>query len=211
MLNTKVVLLRHGACEGGNVLRGHTDVVLSLAGKEQLNVAFSTLENSKTCNLAKNSTADLVVSSPLLRCSEPAQAFAMQHNIDFVEQPGFMELNFGDWDGQLFSELYQQFAEQLDSYWANPWQHTPPNGETMQAFESRIDNAWDALLEQHKGKVIVLLTHGGVIRHLMAKSLGLIQCAGIYSALKLPYAATVVIDVLDDGNQRYLTLNWGLE
>lgn len=211
MKNTKVILLRHGACEGGNILRGHTDVMLSLAGKEQLNMAFSTLKNSKTCYSAKNSMADLVVSSPLLRCSEPAHAFAIQHNINFVEQPGFMELNFGDWDGQLFTELYQLFAERLDAYWANPWGNSPPNGETMQAFESRVDKAWDALLEQHKGKVILLLTHGGVIRHLMAKSLGLKQCAGIYSALKLPYAATVVIDVLDDGDQQYLSLNWGLE
>ncbi|MCL1051931.1 histidine phosphatase family protein [Shewanella abyssi] len=211
MQNTRVVLLRHGACEGGNILRGHRDVMLSFAGKEQLKLAFSTLLESKTCLAAQNKIADLVVSSPLLRCAVPAKAFAEQYDIDFVEQSAFMELNFGAWDGHSFTTLYQQHGTELDAYWADPWRHTPPSGETMQAFEDRIDTAWQSLIEQHRGKVIILLTHGGVMRHLMAKSLGLKQCAGIYSALKLPYAATVVIDVLDDGQQQYLSLNWGLE
>jgi alpha-ribazole phosphatase len=211
MQNTRVILLRHGACEGGNILRGHTDVMLNLAGKEQLNTAISTLLKSKTCLAAQNKIADLVVSSPLLRCAVPAKEFAKQYDIDFVEQSDFMELNFGDWDGQSFTALYQQCGTELDAYWANPWQHTAPNGETMQTFEARINTAWQSLIELHQGKVIVLMTHGGVIRHLMAKSLGIKQCAGIYSALKLPYAATVVIDVLHDGQQQYLSLNWGLE
>ncbi|PKG57004.1 histidine phosphatase family protein [Shewanella sp. Choline-02u-19] len=211
MQNTRVVLLRHGACEGGNILRGHTDVMLNLAGKEQLNRAISRLLTSKTGVAAQNKIADLVVSSPLLRCALPAKIFAQQYGIDFIEQAAFMELNFGDWDGQSFSALYQQYSSELDAYWANPWQHTPPNGETMQVFEARIDTAWRSLVELHQGKVIVLVTHGGVIRHLMAKSLQLKQCAGIYSALKLPYAATVVIDVLHDGEQQHLSLNWGLE
>ncbi|QQX79375.1 histidine phosphatase family protein [Shewanella sp. KX20019] len=211
MQNTRVILLRHGACEGGNILRGHTDVMLSFAGKEQLNMALSTLLESKTCLAAQNKIADLVVSSSLLRCAIPAKALAEQYDIDFVEQSAFMELNFGAWDGQSFNALYQQHGKALDAYWADPWRHAPPNGETMQAFEDRIDTAWQSLVEQHRGKVILLLTHGGVMRHLMAKSLGLKQCAGIYSALKLPYAATVVIDILDDGQQQYLSLNWGLE
>ncbi|WOT05841.1 histidine phosphatase family protein [Shewanella youngdeokensis] len=209
--STRVILLRHGACEGGNILRGHTDVMLSFAGKEQLNRAFSALLKSKTCQKAQNQVADLVVCSPLLRCALPAKAFALQHQIEFIEQAAFMELNFGEWDGQSFSALYAQFPEQLDAYWADPWQHTPPSGEAIQDFEARIDHAWQALTTEHQGKVIVLVTHGGVIRHLMAKALGVKQCAGIYNALKLPYAATVVLDVLTDNHQQYLSLNWGLD
>lgn len=211
MQSTKVILLRHGACEGGAILRGHTDVMLNLAGKQQLNAALSALLNSNVCHTAQQQNVDVIICSPLLRCAEPAAEFAKQQNIACIVQPGFTEINFGDWDGQTFTALYQHYSDELDAYWANPWHHTPPNGETMQAFESRVDNAWQLLLQQHPGKVVLLLTHGGVIRHLMAKSLGLTQCAGMYNALKLPYAATVMIEVLDDDEQQYLSLHWGLE
>nr|WP_041416564.1 histidine phosphatase family protein [Shewanella halifaxensis] len=213
MQTTKVILLRHGECEGGNILRGQVDVALTGQGEQQMRKAFSALslvsfQSEAEPELAAPQAPEVVLSSPLIRCATMAGRFALLNQLPYSVEAGFRELNFGDWDGQTFDTLYQNYAHELDNYWANPWLLPPPNGESMQAFESRIDTAWQTMLKQHQGKRVLLVTHGGVIRHLMAKALGVNQAAGFYTSLKLSYAATVEIDVLHDGEQQYMTLNW---
>ena len=206
MQTTRVILLRHGQCEGGNILRGQVDVNLSKQGKLQMQNAFSAL--FLAAESAPKAAPIVVISSPLLRCAEPAKTFATSHQLPLWIDDRFKELNFGDWDGQTFDALYQTDAKTLDSYWANPWLTAPPNGESMQDFEARIEQAWQSMLEQHQGKQIVLVTHGGVMRYLMSKALGVANCAGFYTALKLPYAAKVQIDVLHHGKEQHLSLHW---
>ncbi|ABV88697.1 histidine phosphatase family protein [Shewanella pealeana] len=203
MQTTRVILLRHGECEGGNILRGQIDVALTEQGKRQM--------QSVLCGLkSPGSTPDVVLSSPLIRCANLAEEFALTQGSPYAVEAAFKELNFGDWDGQTFDVLYQSHAAALDAYWANPWLAAPPNGESMQDFEARIERAWQAMFEQHQGKQILLVTHGGVMRHLMAKALGVKQAAGFYTSLQLPYAAKAEIDVLHDENgQQFLTLHWG--
>ncbi|MCL1146334.1 histidine phosphatase family protein [Shewanella marinintestina] len=205
MQNTNVILLRHGQCEGGNILRGQVDVGLSKQGELQMKVALAAVFESKN---ASTSAPDVIISSSLIRCSGPAKAFATSHQLPLFVDDGFKELNFGDWDGKTFDALYQSDAAALDSYWANPWLAAPPNGESMQDFETRIELAWQDMIEQHQGKQILLVTHGGVIRYLMSKVLGVSRCAGFYTSLKLPYAAKVQIDILHDGDTPHLSLNW---
>ncbi|MGS0730603.1 histidine phosphatase family protein, partial [Shewanella sp. 0m-11] len=43
MQTTKVILLRHGECDGGNILRGQVDVALTELGQLQMKKAFSAL------------------------------------------------------------------------------------------------------------------------------------------------------------------------
>lgn len=207
MQTTRVILLRHGQCEGGDILRGQVDVCLSEQGKLQMQQAFSELLLTAAPKLA--ATQLVVLSSPLLRCAIPAKAFAESKQLALFIEPGFKELNFGDWDGQTFDALYQSHAQALDNYWANPWLATPPNGESMQAFEQRIEQAWQDMLLQHRGKQIVVVSHGGVIRHLLSKALGATQCVGFYTSLKLPYAAKVCIDVLHHEQEQHLSVHWG--
>ncbi|MBL4912613.1 alpha-ribazole phosphatase family protein [Shewanella schlegeliana] len=218
MQTTKVILLRHGECEGGNILRGQIDVALTEQGKKQMQTALSPLFSNEFSNEFSGTLSDespddclpdIVMSSPLIRCAKVAQQFAEKHQLGFVIEDRFKELNFGDWDGKTFDTLYQCYAAELDAYWANPWKIPPPNGESMQAFEYRIGDAWQSMLEAHQGQCVLLVTHGGVIRHLIAKALGVSQAGGFYTSLKLPYAAKVEIDVLHDSDKQYMTLNWG--
>ncbi|WP_299803983.1 histidine phosphatase family protein [uncultured Shewanella sp.] len=202
MQTTRVILLRHGECEGGNILRGQIDVALTEQGQQQMQSVLGGLQSP-------GFAPDAVLSSPLIRCANVAEEFALTQGAAYSTNAGFKELNFGDWDGQTFDALYQSHAEELDAYWANPWAVAPPNGESMQAFELRIDKAWLTMLEEYKGRCVLLVTHGGVMRHLMAKALGITHAAGFYTSLKLPYAAKAEIDVLHDSDKQYMTLNWG--
>ena len=55
-------LLRHGALEGGVKYRGSVDDPLTSEGRQQMNTVWSRLDGG----------IDLIISSPLCRCAEPA-------------------------------------------------------------------------------------------------------------------------------------------
>jgi len=167
-----------------------------------------------------------IYSSTSRRCAEFAKVMALEPHSSLSESshlaastPSPLEVNlledlqemdFGDWDGCLLDELYQRDGERMAAYWQNPWEVTPPNGETMASFEARIDGAIAQILdkafaqlamddEQAHGEFnasapaanIWVVTHGGVIRHLMSRALGAVKVVGFYSQLALPVAAVV--------------------
>ncbi|MCG9697599.1 histidine phosphatase family protein [Shewanella sp. Isolate11] len=188
MTQTTFYLMRHGECEQGDLLRGHVDVPLSELGFARMQLAYAKMPES----------VEVVVSSPLLRCQVFAEhldrkRLNQQEALTISCDDRLKEIYFGDWDGLGIDELYSQHEASLTSYWDNPWQNPLPGAETMQAFESRVDQLLEQLVEQHAGKKILLITHGGVIRHLMAKALGVQGQVGFYTQLSLNYASVVKI------------------
>ena len=237
MKQVRLLLLRHGECEGGAILRGRVDVPLSEKGWQQMSAAVE----------AQASVCSAIYSSTSRRCAEFAQAFAAElHSTAALvseSRPlqaqllsGLQEIDFGDWDGRRLDELYQQAGEHLAAYWQNPWQTPPPNGETMASFESRVNGTIDQILAAEFKRLIIdsdnaeqvtgasvgkglstgelaakvwVVTHGGVIRHLMARALGVERAVGFFSQLDLPVAAVVSINVLqDEHGVCYWRLDW---
>ncbi len=186
---TVLYLLRHGECEGGKILRGHTDVAVSQAGRAQMQLSIEQLTDKHNLEFQQ------IFSSPLRRCSEFALNLYLQNGVPLKLEEGFKEINFGDWDGETLESLYQTNAAQIEQYWKNPWAITPPNGETMHEFESRVDTSWQSILSEYQGQTVLIVTHGGVMRHLMARTLGVSGVAGFYTQLALDYASVVKITV----------------
>ena len=197
---TNLYLMRHGECEGGQIMRGHTDVALSPLGKVQMSnaIALGDVE------------FDQVICSPLRRCSEFALSLYLDKGVPLKMEDGLKEIDFGDWDGETLESLYQNCSQMMDKYWKNPWAFTPPNGETMQKFEARVNLCWESILTQYSGQTLLLVTHGGVIRHLMASALGATGVAGFYTQLSLAYASVVKITVYSSAQgERFTQLHWG--
>ncbi|WP_083699918.1 histidine phosphatase family protein [Shewanella sp. UCD-KL12] len=200
---TVFYLLRHGECEGGKILRGHTDVAGSQTGRAQMQSSVDHLITSH------NLEFEQIFSSPLRRCSEFALSLYLQLGAPLKLEEGFKEINFGDWDGETLASLYETQASQIEQYWKNPWAITPPNGETMHEFESRVDASWQSILSEHQGKTVLVVTHGGVMRHLMARALGVSGVAGFYTQLALDYASVVKITVYTSPEGSYYPqLHW---
>ncbi|MGL4219173.1 MAG: histidine phosphatase family protein [Shewanella sp.] len=234
MKQVRLLLLRHGECEGGAILRGRVDVPLSEKGWQQMSAAVAA--QATVCHGIYSSTsrrgaefAKVLALEPHSRLSESSHLAAPTPSpleVNLLED--LQEMDFGDWDGRVLDELYQQDGERMAAYWQDPWAVSPPNGETMASFEARIDGAIEQILnkefallalddEQAHGERnanaptanIWVLTHGGVIRHLMARALGAVRTVGFYSQLTLPVAAVVTINVLEDKHgTRYWRLDW---
>lgn len=176
-------LFRHGEVEGaGQALCGHTDVPLSSNGWQQMRAQAEFFP-----------PLDQVISSPLIRCADFARELAASHSVSCAVQPGFQECDFGDWDGVPFAAMSDQWAA-LEAFWASPATVTPPSGEALKEMFQRVQSHWLDLLSEWQGKTLVLVTHGGVIRIILALILQLDwKNPRLYSQLKIPYASVCQI------------------
>jgi alpha-ribazole phosphatase len=172
--STQFDLLRHGTPALKGVYLGRTDSVLSAQGAREVLAA-----------VADNPGWDLVVSSPLLRCLDSAQSISEQWGIPLLVLDQLQEYDFGDWDGQAFEAVYAQHAHLADRFWQDPEANPPPNGETVAQFIARVQVAKSLLLNREETRILVI-THGGVIRAMIADLLGVQPLQ--WSRIKVDYA-----------------------
>ncbi|NOQ35845.1 MAG: phosphoglycerate mutase [Methylococcaceae bacterium] len=151
---TFVDLLRHGEVQGGSYYRGVTDDALTKRGWEQMQQRVNGFDDW-----------ELIISSPLQRCLNFATELSQQRQLPLMIDAGFQEINFGDWEGKMAAEIE---AESLMRFYQDPINNPPPNGEAMQAFQQRIQQSWQKILDLHQGKRILVITHAGVIRYLFS-------------------------------------------
>lgn len=173
---THVDLLRHGACEGGEIYRGSSDVALTAEGWQQMADAVSPLEGWQR-----------LVSSPLTRCRGFATELAEHRNLPLTVEPGFRELCFGEWEGRSIRDVWKRDRERADAFYANPLSVTPPGGESIAAVSERVAAAWQGLLRDCRGEKVLLICHGGVIRLLLCHLLDIPVSAMM--RLDVPYAS----------------------
>jgi alpha-ribazole phosphatase len=180
-----VHLLRHGETEGGARYWGGIDVALNWKGWRQMRAAVA------------GQSWDLIVSSPLRRCAAFAEALARELGARCRYEADLREMSFGEWEGRSPAELMQTDAERLRLFWADPSAHTPPGGESLTQFHSRVMTAWERILTTQENKRVLIVTHSGPIRLLRAA-----QSATPLSALlsiDVPHGTLVAIECAADG------------
>ncbi|MNF99009.1 bifunctional RNase H/acid phosphatase [compost metagenome] len=64
-------------------------------------------------------------------------------------------------------------AEDLGLFWADPYAFTPPEGEPVTDFSARVLAAVARLQAAYAGERVLLISHGGVMRLLLAHARGL--------------------------------------
>lgn len=183
MTPTRIDLLRHGHCLGGEIFRGHTDSPVSPLGLQQMELA-----------LAPEGGWQQILSSPAQRCLSFAQHFSQAErrpNAKIIDS--LQEIYFGDWEGCEVDTIYQQDPTAVENFWQDPVHYPPTNGETMEKFNQRIVSAWHQILQQYRGQHILLISHGGVIRCILAHVLGMPLRP--LSRLAVPHACLSRIDV----------------
>lgn len=155
-------LLRHGETELGGGLRGSLDDALTASGWEQMRAA-----------VIDRGPWDRLVSSPLQRCAHFAQALGEQLQLPVTQDKDLQELHFGVWEGCSAAVLMETDAEALGRFWADPYSFTPPEGEPVTAFSARVLAAVERLQQAYAGQRVLLISHGGVMRLLLARARGL--------------------------------------
>ena len=155
-------LLRHGETELGGGLRGSLDDALTANGWAQMRAA-----------VVEQGPWDRVISSPLQRCARFAEELGTRLNLPVSLERDLQELHFGAWEGQSAAALMQTDAEGLGLFWADPYSFTPPEGELVSDFSDRVLGAVSRLHQAYAGERVLLISHGGVMRLLLARARGL--------------------------------------
>ncbi len=167
MKNITIDLLRHGDVANGMKLLGKTDEPLTELGWQQMR---SVSDN-------KHPSWHKIISSPLQRCYAFSEEKSNQLLQPLVVDERFQEMDFGEWDGRLLSELYNSDeSEKLIQFMQRPSLNTPPQGEYYDDFKDRVLAAWEELLHSLQKEQVehcLLVTHGGVIRVILSYILGL--------------------------------------
>jgi broad specificity phosphatase PhoE len=160
---TRIYLIRHGETLANREFRyiGSRDDALSAVGEVQATQLASALT---TLPIAA------VYSSPLQRARRTATAIAGPHQLAVQETPELRECSFGAWEGLSRAEVLTQDAAHLHA-WEKDATTAPPDGESFAAMQQRVCTFVEQLAEQHAGEAIVLVSHVGPIKVLLAAAI----------------------------------------
>jgi broad specificity phosphatase PhoE len=164
-LHTKLFLVRHGETEWAKSKKvlGRRDIGLSEAGRAQADQAAE--------RLAQVDVAE-ILASPLLRAVETAERIAAHHKIEVARDPRLTDLQAGKWEGKSYDAVLAD--EEYQKFLRDPRSHSIPGGEPLDAIRDRVVASIEQALEDNElGSNIVVVTHAGVVRVLLAHYLGM--------------------------------------
>ncbi len=159
---TKLIIVRHCEAEGNKyrTFQGHTDSDISDKGKIQLDLL------SVRC---RNMHIDALYSSPLKRAYATAEAVNRFHHLPIQIEPGLIEINGGEWEGEKWAELPDIYPEQAHNWNCAPWDFKTEKGESMRQVYDRVWDAVCRIVKANPGKTVCIASHGCAIRNLLCR------------------------------------------
>ena len=158
-------IVRHGETDWNKMgkYQGITDVPLNENG----------LNQAKACGEAlKDITFDRILSSDLSRALVTAETIRGDRTTPITVDKRLRELDFGDWEAMLFSDIEARWPGLIDEMYLRPHLVKVPNGES---FKDLQDRAWagleEFLNENDEEETLLVACHGGTIRTLLCKLL----------------------------------------
>jgi valyl-tRNA synthetase len=153
-------LIRHGETNFNAESRtqGHLESRLTEKGKNQIKSIAAVLKNKKI---------DLIISSDLVRCRETAEIIAGETGAELIFDKNLKERKLGVLEGVLRTEM-QDVRQEVNS----SWQSRPTGGESWEEVANRVWKSFSAHHKKHSHKNVVVVTHGGPIRTILARIKG---------------------------------------
>lgn len=151
-----LIVVRHGRTEAnasGLLLGRRVDPGLDALGRRQAMALGEVLRG-----------ADRVVSSPLRRTRETAEALGLPVEVD----ERWVEIDYGTFDGTPLAEVPASTWAQ----WRADTAFTLGGGESLAAVGGRVRAAAEDLLEESRSRDIVVVTHVSPIKAVTAWALG---------------------------------------
>jgi alpha-ribazole phosphatase len=182
----RLVLLRHGEIEGyHNTYIGSTDAHLSASGREQAIEAAAQLSLK---------SFDSIYCSPLHRCRETLEILERPEHIIFDER--LKEINFGRWEAKTFEDIQAEYPALVNEWSAGIPEFRFPDGDKIHDFRYRVSNFAQQLYHNEDSDILIV-SHGGVIRHLICAFLNIPFENYLY--FKIDYGKFVLLDVHSHG------------
>lgn len=171
----ELLFIRHGETDWNRQQRfqGQIDVPLNAAGTAQA--------QRLAARLAAEPPA-LLLSSDLQRAQQTAAPLAAAWQRTPLLVPGLREQSFGVLEGLDIPTIQRQHPALWHHWQVQQADFALPGGESTRQFHGRVWQAVQALVSDHAGERLVVVTHGGVLDMLWRSARGepldgLRQCA----------------------------------
>lgn len=156
----RLLLVRHAQSEwnAARRLQGQADIGLSELGMAQAEALRATIDAVAPCRS---------VASDLKRVRETAERI----NATFVRYTtGLREINAGDWTGRVIDDIHAEDGDAFQNWRAGTY--APPGSESWPAF---VDRVAGVIEEERRVPCdnLLIVCHGGVIRALLQRYVGL--------------------------------------
>lgn len=188
----ELYLVRHGETESNLEKRylGWTESPLSDKGLRQAEKAAFFLAGEKI---------EALYCSDLNRALHTARVIGASCGLRPEITPLLREINFGQWEGLTFDEIESAWGKRISDWIDDPFHKSAPGGETLKEVCERM-LSFTAYLERiyPEGKRVAAVSHGGSIRALLYKVMGL-DTKGFW-AIKIDNAS---VSLIHRENKRY--------
>ncbi len=153
---------------------------------------------------ARLGPADALLTSPLLRTWQTAWAVRSAVGCEPVAAPEWAELRLGEWDGLGYGEIARRWPAEFTA-WRESASARPPGGESVADLQGRLDAAGLRLRSEYAGRSVVVLTHTGPIRAVVASALD----AGLtaFWRLRIDPAGVTTVRYWADGGVEVVGVN----
>lgn len=159
-----LVVVRHGrtAANAGGLLQGRRDLPLDEVGLAQAAAVAASVGGGRF------GPVTAVVSSPLRRAVQTAEATAARLGLDVVVDDRLIELDYGDLEGEPVGSVP---AETWDA-WRSDVEFCPPGGESLATLGRRTRAACEHWATEPGGGAVVMVSHVSPIKAAVAWALG---------------------------------------
>ncbi|CAM2068596.1 Histidine phosphatase family protein [Sulfidibacter corallicola] len=177
----EIFLVRHPPVHTkGSHCYGSSDVPLIPEWQKGARAALSLLPESGDAQ---------VWTSPLGRCTQMADLYESQAPRD----ARLREMDFGSWENRLWRAIPRA---EVDAWVADIVAYRPPDGESFFEVIERVREFWGDRLRPESAQPVVIFTHAGVIKALLAVLAGL--APHIAARFQLDYNSVTKIGVARD-------------
>lgn len=186
-MSLSVTLVRHARSEANaaGIWQGQGDAALAPEGREQARSLGERLAGR---------SFDVVVGSDLTRARETATIAGFEPETS----PDWREMDLGAWEGRSFTDVAREHPEAFEAIRSGEPIAFGGSGETLQDFERRVLDVFDALVERMDGTGSALVfTHGGVIDAIAGGSFGRVSGRRTY-----PITTNTALTVLERNPRR---------
>lgn len=160
----EIILVRHGESEMNRegVYCGWSNSPLTHKGVRQGECVGEKLANE---------SIDLIISSDLDRCLMTAEIINRFHRKNIIKETAFKELNFGLWEGLNYNKICSDFPKEAKLWQDDYINFKIPGGESLSDMHRRVNNGFNKIINKHKKGKILIVTHSGVIRSILAEQI----------------------------------------
>ncbi|MBQ2668091.1 MAG: histidine phosphatase family protein [Clostridia bacterium] len=157
---TRLILVRHCQSMGNlqKVFQGQTDFDISPLGEKQLELLGLRL---------RNVPVDAIYASPLVRAWKTAEAINVYHKLPIVPMDALKEIDIGNLAGRAPGKVFEGYPELAENWRDHPERCAFPGGESTADVYARAEAVLQKLLSENRGKTVVVVSHGFLMRNMV--------------------------------------------